>query len=121
MIAVTKLAERLFRRRHETVPLKPGRVRDSNWQPEPRQCHLNVEIWCDRQPKYTVVRGWLVADYSDEGVYNFMPHSVIEDNKGNLIDITPTPMPCPYPFLRHTEEDGDFEEFRQMMSVVYCL
>jgi len=121
MISRNEMAASLYKRRQMAVRIRRACVRSGDWQPEPKKCHRNVEVWCSRHPNYMAVQGWLVADYEELGIYQFFAHSVVEDETGNLIDITPNPMPYSYPFLRHDEADGRFIEFEDITSVIYRM
>src|ERR1700758_5129392 len=99
-LAISTLAARLYERRNEAVIIKRDRIEDGDWQPDPNECHRNVTLLCNRNPGYTAVRGWLVADYVPLGFYKFYAHSIIETKIGDLIEITPNPAPYIYPFLK---------------------
>ena len=112
------VAARLYARRCEAVIPMRARVQ-GRWQPQHKECHTNAEIWCHLNPNYRQVRGWLVADYEDIGLYKFFSHSVVEDATGSLVDITPNPLPYSYPFLRHDPADGDYSQFEHLTFLTH--
>jgi hypothetical protein len=115
---LTALAARLYKRRHEAIAVPFGTIEGGEWQPYRNECHRNVTLWCRYNPQYDAVRGWIVADYSDVGLYKFFAHSVLHDQDGKLIDITPNPSPYRYPFLRHDPADGDFGAIVEGQGIV---
>jgi hypothetical protein len=112
------LAARLYERRNEAVSIRRVRMRGGDWQPDPNQCHRNVTLWCGWYPIYTAVRGWLVADYVDIGRYRFFAHSIVENETGDLMDITPNPASWSYPFLKHDPADGDFADIIEEQKTI---
>jgi hypothetical protein len=112
-----ELAARLYQRRHEAIRLRRARLRGIGWQPEAQECHRNAEIWCKLCSGFRHVQGWLVADYGYQT--QFIAHSVVENEKGELVDITPNDLGRDYLFLRHQEGDGDFANFEKIKSVIY--
>jgi hypothetical protein len=107
---IGRLAARLYARRKEAVSIERVSIEGGDWQPDPNECHANVSMWRRLQPNYIAVRGWLVADYSEIGLVKFFAHSVVQTEAGELLDITPNPLPWHYPFLTHHPADGDFGE-----------
>ena len=82
----------------------------SNWEPQPKCCYQNVDLWIEQHPNCKAIRGWLVSIEEGFPVARFIPHSVIEEPDGTLVDITPTPVPLTRPFLRHEEGNEDFDD-----------
>lgn len=78
------------------------------YQPTPHRCHDNVREWVTLYPKYTHVRGFLVANQAAIDTSIVIAHSVVADTDGTLCDITPTEAEFRYPFVRHV---GTLEEF----------
>jgi hypothetical protein len=118
-LTIGALAARLYERRNEAVNIQHVRIEGGDRRPDPNECHRNVTLWCNRNPGYTAVRGWLVADYVAIGFYKFFAHSIIESKTGDLIDITPNPAPWSYPFLKHDLADGDFAEIVEGHQIVW--
>ena len=91
-------------------------VENPDWQPEPRACHNNADMFCRYSPDHVPVRGWLIFDDipSEPGIIKFAAHSVIRTPEGDLADITPLYRPLtapqPYPFLEAYLSDDDFRE-----------
>lgn len=80
----------------------------------PHECHGNVDRWAAAHPESEVVRGWLVYAYTLSAfpMVRFQAHSVLEE-KGQLVDITPSDAGRRPPFIRHP--DGN-EMFDLMLS-----
>ena len=99
-------ATRLFERRDEgIIPIKL-KVSIGDWQPIVNKCHQNVTDLCDKDNRYTPVRGWLCFDLAPLEQIKFIAHSVVRDEDGTLYDITPVCVPRQYPFIvaEETEE-----------------
>lgn len=95
----------LWARRTEGVKVPYRRVQIGSSVPQPNQCHGNAQIWVANNPKHRHVRGWLFFDL----MRRFAAHSVVEDEDGQLIDITPTLAIDVYPFIRHVGDDQIFD------------
>lgn len=94
--------------------------------PLPHECHRNAEAWVALHPAHRVVRGWLVYDYSLSAVpmMRFQAHSVVEDDEGQLIDVTPHEARGPTPFLRHPDGNEMFDlvvSKREIISISHRL
>jgi hypothetical protein len=132
---LNKLAKRLYELREtgRIIPFVHVGIGDGSapddWKPAPHFCHANVELWVMRSPEYTIVRGWVVFDQSSnpfvpDARFHFVAHSVIATPEGRLLDITPSGVTQPYPFIRHPGTMEEFDELRrqhQIMSVDYYL
>jgi len=102
------IAESLYLRRASGV-LVPCEPRETvNWKPSPRDCHRNSDRYAIENAGHQPVRGWLIFDDSDIGLYRFLAHSVVEGPDGKLFDLTPSRAPRP-PFVRHEGPEGEFE------------
>ena len=100
---------RLFARRSEAVIANYEQVSVGDWQPTEHECHANVTYWCEFNTNYKVVRGWLYFDFGNcMRFVRFTAHSVVEDENGLLIDITPTKASTLYPFIRAEEDEEAF-------------
>jgi hypothetical protein len=104
------LARSLYERRHDAAVVPYEDRSDDQFQPTRNECHRNVDVWSQRHPSHRAVRGWLVFDYSNEGRYRFMPHSLVEDETGRRFDLTAYTR---HPFL---EFEGVEEEFVLLIS-----
>jgi hypothetical protein len=107
------LAESLYRRwkSGEGIFVPRERIAVGSWQPRGNDCHINVSTLAEYDPTYRPVRGWLCADYLEPksmAHMKFFAHSVTETPEGQLIDITPNPLPWRYRFLCHQEGEEDF-------------
>jgi hypothetical protein len=99
------LAQQLYDRRREGVPVSFEKVSLGDREPERGKCHDNVDAWVVLHPADSAVRGWLVEDAEAFGFVKFVAHSVVERD-GKLIDIT-----YPdggYAFIRHIGETDEF-------------
>ena len=71
------------------------------WRPDEGECHRNCDWWALHNPGCEAVRGWLLFGFGMFGFIRFNPHSVIKEEDGTLIDITPSKASQRYPFIRH--------------------
>ena len=103
-----KYAARLYERRSESVVLKRAEVSIGDWRPLPNQCHHNVTEWCAHDERYKPVRGWLYFDLAPLNCAKFVSHSAVRAPDGHLYDITPTSLPCLYPFIPTEESEEEY-------------
>jgi hypothetical protein len=123
---IATLAKALFDRRHEGVSVEAVTLEGGDWQPAVNQYHQNVAQWLRFHPEHNAVRGWWCSDnlVALLKCYEFFAHSVVETETGELIDFTPNPLPWRYPFIRHSDSDGEFTELvevRGITKVAYQL
>jgi len=78
-----------------------GEIEGGSWQPAPKECHTNVDTWCELRPEFKPVRGWF---YFNE-TRSFLFHSVVRKPNGDLADITPSNVSSCYPFIEADLED----------------
>ena len=68
--------------------------------PQKAQCHENARRWVVSHPGSTIVEGWVASGNSI-----FEKHSVVTDEQGELLCITPRePSAHNGPFIRHRPE-----------------
>lgn len=96
---------KLYARHSEGTLLKCAIATFGEWQPQPNMCHENVTTWCDYDPSYRPVRGWL---YMSE-IGTFLAHSVVRIPNGELRDITPMNA-SQYPFIIAEESEAEYED-----------
>lgn len=89
--------------------MPPARVRVGAWQPNAKDCHLNVTVLCSANPRCRPVRGWVVFDFGD--LVRFNAHSMSRLEDGAVYDITPVLTERQYPFLPAEESDADYCDF----------
>lgn len=124
---LTQLAKRLYdlHDKARIVPFVRVGIGDGtapdDWKPTPRCCHANVETWVMRSPDYAIVRGWVVFDQSflPRPRFHFAAHSVIGTPDGRLLDITPSDISLPYPFIRHPGTTEEFDQFRNRYHIMF--
>lgn len=119
-----ELGKALYERRQEAAVVPFDERRGADWAPVENQCHYNVDRWVSEHPGTRAVRGWLVFDFEKTSmglvhVVRFTPHSVVEDEDGRLVDITPSGASRRYPFLRHTGSDEEFEQLVTSRMLVH--
>ena len=118
MFDLKEYARRLYVRRTEAVFSRRARVSFGRWIPIEHECHANVAQWCAFQPNHRPVRGWLYFDYDNLLPYvHFNAHSVIQNEAGELVDITPTLASRDYPFLVDTESVHEYESLLEASVV----
>ncbi|WP_157158015.1 hypothetical protein [Bradyrhizobium genomosp. III] len=77
-------------------------------------CHRNVDLFVSQNAGHRTVRGWLIFDFRNlfllglQPIVRFTAHSLIENEQGQKIDITPSRASQPYPFIEHPFGETDF-------------
>ena len=104
-IDVNQYAKGLNSRVGEAVGLKRAVIENGDWVPQPNMCHHNVSIWCEHNPEYQPVRGWLYFALPGVSYSKFVAHSAVRTPYGELFDITPSSATQDYPFIA-----GDLSE-----------
>ena len=106
------------------VPLRG--VSEDEWNPQPQQCHDNVEHWVKSNPDHEGVYGWLLMDFravvvfGAPGFVDLLPHAVVRDSAQRLVDITPRhelASDDTYPFLLHAGSREDFYRLVDGLSI----
>lgn len=127
---LTQLAKRLYNLRYTAriIPFVRVGIGDGSapddWKPSPKFCHTNVETWVMRSPQYAIVRGWIVFDQSNNPLvprprFHFAAHSVICTPDDKLLDITPSDVSQPYPFIRHPGTTEEFDQLRSQYQILF--
>lgn len=94
--------EFLASRLHQTVSIPFKKILIDGAETTPNHCHDNVTHYIEDNPNFKRKNGWLALDLAkEEGLVMFYAHAVIEDEHGNLYDIT----------LRDSEERQFIESF----------
>ncbi len=106
---ITAYAKRLYERRTEGIMLKWADASIGEWKPEPKMCHDNVTTFCENNPSFRPIRGWLYIDFLGMiGYVNFIAHSAINSPDGELYDITPSNATQQYPFILAEESEAEY-------------
>ena len=105
-----ELANRLYRRRSEAFHVNQILLSKDEPPALRGQCHDNVNGYVARHPNCKRVRGWLIGNHVFFVYFN--AHSIVENEDGHLIDITPSQPSCL--FLPHPGSD---EEFASIIAV----
>ena len=102
-------AARLYERRSEGIITGVAEASNDDWTPSKNECHANVTDWCEHYLGHKPVRGWLYFDFDNLlPIVRFNAHSVIENENGELFDITPSKASQRYPFIRAEESEEEF-------------
>lgn len=109
-IDVDAYAKSLLARVGEAQVVRRAEVNIGEWKPLANMCHHNVTAWCESNPTYQVVRGWLYFDLPGLPVARFVAHSVVRAPDGELCDITPSNATRDYPFLEGKLSEEEFAE-----------
>lgn len=112
----------LYERREEGLYVARQPIRLDDWQPSPNHCHANTLILESYGRGLSAVHGWLYMDFEGSRDYvRFIAHSVIRDQSGNLIDVTPAAtVSAPlYPFIRANVTNTEYEMMLNMLINVY--
>ena len=106
-----QLAAGIYARRDEAAILPVAEVAMGDWKPQPNQCHQNVTDWCENNPDYKPVRGWLYFSFFGLlGRVLFEAHSAVRAPDGKIYDITPSFAMSQYPFIVAKETEEEFAE-----------
>jgi hypothetical protein len=81
-----------------------------DWKPERNMCHHNVTYFCEHNPDYAAVRGWLYFELPGLEFAKFLSHSVVRASDGTLCDITPWEATQDYAFLPANLNDDEYAE-----------
>lgn len=115
----------LFARREEGEILPRMVMEGGDWQPHQKECHNNVDAFCQYDSNYSPVRGWLFFDYAYLlGFVSFLQHSVLRFPDGDIKEITPSHASRDYPFIIANETDEEFfekEQYTQNGNLYYQL
>lgn len=113
-------------RNAKVVPFKTVVLGD--WKPVASKCHDNVNTWLRSTPRHSAVRGWVFYKecvIPTEGSFSvgceFTAHSVVRDEKGVLIDITPVPDEKLRSSMRFILHPGNEDVFWKMEKSNPCI
>lgn len=81
-----------------------------DWKPARNMCHYNVNYFCECNPDYAVVRGWLYFELPGLPFAKFLSHSVVRAPDGTLCDITPWEATQDYAFMPANLTDDEYAE-----------
>jgi hypothetical protein len=93
---------------------------------KPHECHRNVHAFVASNDGYRAVGGWLFFDYRNAFLLGIVPtirftaHSLVQDENGLMLDITPSQASQRYPFIEHPFGHDDFVQLvdgRQLSHV----
>ena len=117
-------AAQLFGRIGEGVIVPRVQMAVDGWQPLPNKCHENAHILAEKIAGYRAVTGWLLFEFERAFTYvRFAAHSVVENEAGELFDITPPPAENPgaalYPFIRSKLSHDDFHSAVYVLTEMY--
>ena len=117
--ALARYARRLYERRYNAVIVDRVPATIQNWSPSKNDCHINVTTWCANHQSHKPVRGWMYFDFLGLMRYvYFNAHSVIENEHGELADITPLEASQPYPFIRAEEDDAAYRRLIRTHNLI---
>ena len=109
---IVKYVEFLFANREAAGVIPTGATECEGWQPRLNDCHNNVDAWCRGNKEFKPARGWLFYSLGYEADYvMFQQHSVLVDDAGRLVDITPSMAEDNYPFIYVVDPDEQFFAF----------
>lgn len=105
-----QLAVSVLLRLSEAVTLRRATAQIGDWKPVRHYCHDNVAYWVAHKPEHKHVYGFIYFDHRLLlGCHRLCAHSAVENESGELVDITPHDASADYPFIRHL---GTEEEFK---------
>ncbi|WP_395943297.1 hypothetical protein [Brevundimonas sp.] len=92
--------DEVYGRRFEAISPKRLEVEFRDGEAaRPNDCHANAVRWAAQTPDAIPVYGWLIEG-QDAFQLRIVAHSVIANGRGQLIDVTPMPIPSPR-FIPH--------------------
>ena len=107
---LAKYAQSLFARRHEGVLVKQQTIHLEQWQPTQNHCHANAMILETYGEGFSALHGWLYLDFEGHADFvRFVAHSVVMNNQGELLDITPAAGVAHYPFITAGISNTEYE------------
>lgn len=124
---MAKYAESLYARIDECQHIKRETIQLNDWQPVQNQCHANAMILETYGEGFSAVHGWLYLDYAGQTDFvRFVAHSVVKDQQGYLLDITPAAIGAAhYPFitanLSNTEYEAVLNALLKKYGATNCL
>jgi hypothetical protein len=104
------LSQSLYRRKSTAQVVPYRHVNDGYLE---TFCHKNAADYASKNSGWKVVHGWLIFDYEadTQGLLKFVqfnPHSIVENQGGERLDVTPSQASRRYPFLDHVGTPLDF-------------
>jgi hypothetical protein len=104
------LSQSLYRRKSAAQVVDYRHVDDSYLE---NFCHKNAADYAAKNPGWKVVHGWLIFDFEADThglltLVQFNPHSILENQDGERLDVTPSRASRRYPFLDHVGTPLDF-------------
>jgi hypothetical protein len=116
-IAVIKRLSSAEYARYQPFKLQGGD--GSSWQPQQHNCHSNVATIVNWYEGLAHIFGYLILSPSmtGENYWIVIPHSLVEDPQGNLIEVTPGADTEGVPFVRHCGELARHERLRQLVQI----
>ena len=107
----------------EAIRVPFRRVSLPDWSPKVAECHQNTDAWVRANPGVAAVRGWVTyASFGGDSV-GLTAHSIVRDQSGVLVDITPLADESARAGMRFVEHEGDPALFDEMKAVdinIYC-
>lgn len=100
----------IFERRNEGAVATRIEMVSGDWEPKPNECHQNVTDLCEAKANLTPVRGWLYFDFSALGYAKFVAHSLVLDELGRHLDVTPNHASQDYPFVTSELSERDYAD-----------
>jgi len=118
---LAKYAQALYARKHECQFVPKKIIELNDWQPVQNQCHSNVLILETYGKGYAAVHGWFYLDYNGKTDFvRFVAHSVLQDEAGKLIDVTPAFHGSEnYPFITANISNMEYEAVLNSMLKKY--
>lgn len=91
-------------------------VRVGDWKPQRNMCHHNVTYFCEHNPDWVPVRGWLYFDLQGLDISKFVSHSIVRDSAGAYWDITPLVASQDYPFVTSNLSEDEYADLVEIQG-----
>jgi hypothetical protein len=106
--ATIHLAKSFANRANEAVMLAFKSVRIGDWVPAIQHCHDNVARWVERHPTSKQIFGCIRQENPPRNSVRLTPHSAVQDENGDLFDITPNAWGSWVWFIPHIGTEEEF-------------
>lgn len=103
-------AKSLIQRVSEALAVEKIVVKVGEWEPQRKMCHDNASYFCEHNPEYVPVRGWLYFNLPGMSYVKFLAHSVVRAPNGTFYDITPWEATEHYPFLACNLSEDEYAD-----------
>jgi len=88
-----------------------------DWVPAMGHCHDNVARWVEHYPRHKQIFGCIRQEIPFSKSVRLTPHSAVQDENGDLFDITPNAWASWVWFIPHTGTREEFAPLAQLREI----